>query len=183
MKNSFFILSFFLSINCIGQSDTTKENKKSLPYYIQVCKDVMTDKELVWGSKIILCSEDGKKGFSIRVSFEKKKDEVKYQGLTVISAGIGNCMEKDELIFLFEDDSKYSLKSWQDFNCAGKSYFDLYGKFFDEFNSKKIKAIRLTNGRSYESYTYKPTSTEASYFIEVKQALDNNKIVNVKCDE
>jgi hypothetical protein len=177
-------LLFFYSIFSYSQnnSDTTEQNKKNLEYYIEYCKDLMTDKEYAFGSKILMCSDDGKKGFSIRISWNYKKGKISYSGITVRSVGIGSCNEKDELIFLFEDDSKYTLKAWNDFNCEGKSYFDLYYKYFDEFNNKKIKAIRFTNGRSYDSYTYKPTQKEQEYFIEAKRALDNKMFVSTSCD-
>lgn len=139
-------------------------------------KDIMTDKEYVMPSENLLCSENGKQGFLIKPVFDiSKSGTIKYTGLIVQSAGIGGCMENDDIIFLFEDGTKVSSKSWNDFNCKGMSYFDFYQKLLPDLN-KKIKAIRLTNGRSYDSYTYElKTDAEKNYFIYMNQLLTNQK--------
>ena len=138
-------------------------------------KDVMTDKEYISSSKTLLCSDDGKKGFFIEVLFNIKNGVVSYSTFYTKSSGVGGCMENDELIFLFEDDTKLVVKSWQKFNCKGTSYFDLYGKLITNLN-KKIKAIRLTNGRSFESFTYLlKTEDEKNYFIYINELLVNQK--------
>lgn len=139
-------------------------------------KDVMTDKEYITPSEYLLCSEDGKKGFIIKTTFDiSKSGIIQYSGFIIQSAGIGGCMENDEVIILFEDGTKISSKSWNDFNCKGVSYFDLYQKLLKDLN-KKIKAIRLTNGRSYESYTYElKTDDEKNYFIYINELIINQK--------
>ena len=165
------------------QGDTTKDNKSSLPYYIEICKDKMTDKEYAFGSKMLICSETGEKGFKIRISWDNKKGKVSYNSLVVFFLGTGNCNENNELIFLFEDNTKYSLKSWNEWNCNGTSYFDSYHKSFDKLNTKKIKVIRFINGRTLDSYTYTLLEKEQSFFIEAKKAFDENKFVSIKCDD
>lgn len=180
------MISSLLLIHCFTFSqsgDTTKATKKNLEYYIEICKDIMNDKEYAFGSKSLICSENGKKGFSIRITWKIKNKNVDYQGLNIKSVDIGNCNENDELLFLFDDNSKFSMKSWNKFNCDGDSYFDLYSKNLDDFSSKKVAAIRFVNGRSFESYTYKLTDKEQSYFIDAKKAFESKKFVQVKCDD
>lgn len=182
----FFATLFSLSTKAniyTSTLDTTKESKKKLEYYIEICKDKMTDKEYAFGSKSLLCSSDGKKGFFLRVDWESKNGEVTYNGLTVKSAGIGTCNENDILYFLFDDDSKVKMTTWNKFNCEGNSYFDLYYKQFDEINSKKMKSIRFTNGRSFDSFTYDLTTAEQNFFIEAKKALVEKKFVPITCDK
>ncbi|MES2004291.1 MAG: hypothetical protein V4450_07205 [Bacteroidota bacterium] len=162
--------------------DTTDADKKSLPFYIETCVDKMTDKSYAFGSKSMLCSDDGKKGFIVRVGFNLKKDQVNYSGLTVKSAQIGSCVDKSTLIFLFEDDTKTTATAWNDFNCDGNSYFDFNGKMINELSQKKLKSIRFTNGRTFDSFTYDVPEKDRSFFIEAKNALDQKRFVPGKCN-
>lgn len=144
----------------------------SKPDSIHYEKDLMTDKEYVMFYESLLCSEDGKIGFLLDVGLEIKNGVVKYSGIIVKSAGIGSCNEKDQLIFLFEDGTKYSMTSWNDFNCKGSSWFDLYKKEFNQFNTKKVTHIRFTNGRSYDSFTYTLKPDEQEYFIKCLELIN-----------
>jgi hypothetical protein len=151
-------------------------------FKIYVCKDVMTDKEYAFGSEDLLCSNDGKNGFNIHIFFNNKNGAVSYSGLMVNSAGLGRCFEKDELFILFDDGTKVSYKSWNDFNCEGKSYFDLYGKYLDDLSEKNIKAIRFQNGRTSESFTYVLKGSESSFFIRAKKCLDSKIYSQGNCN-
>jgi len=137
-------------------------------------KDVMTDKESVSISDVLMCSEDGKKGFIVMVSLNLKDGIVNYNGLIVKSAYVGGCHENDTLILLFDDDTKVTLSMWNKFNCDGSSYFDFYKKEFESFSTKKVKAIRLSNGRTYDSYTYVLKPSEQTYFIDVAALIKAN---------
>jgi hypothetical protein len=170
------ILILFCSFKLFSQANNDTS------YYIELCQDKMTDKKYAFGSKNLLCTENGKKGFRISITWNNKEGEITYNGFTVNSAGIGSCNENDEIIFLYIDDSKSKLTSWNKFNCEGKSYFDLYGKSLDEISSKKVKAIRFMNGRSYESYTHNLTEKDQSYFINARIALENKFFRNTSCD-
>lgn len=185
MKN--FILYIFLSFSFSAfsqqKSDTTKEDKKTLPYYIQTCTDKMTDKSYAFGSKYLMCADGGaKKGFFITVSFTNKKGEVSYSGLSVVSDGIGSCVENSTLIFLFDDDTKFQVGAWNKFNCEGNSYMDWQGKSFDDIFGKKVKTIRFTNGRTQDSFTYTLPEKDQNFFVEVASALSEKRIVPGSCD-
>ena len=185
MRNLFFTLLVVFPSFIFAQqkADTTKVSKKLLTYYIETCTDKMTDKSYAFGNKNLLCSEDGKKGFIISVTWNYQNGgDVTYNGLSVTSAGIGNCVENSTLIFLFEDDTKEQVAAWNKFNCEGNSYMDWKGASFDKITKKKIKAIRFQNGRSYDSYTYNLAPKEQSYFIEVASALSEKRIVAGGCD-
>ena len=147
----------------------------------------MTDKEYFFIKKNLLCSKDSKIGFTISVNLkgvlnENKEKQIVYTGLSVRSAGIGSCVENNSLIFLFEDSTKVTLTSWNDFNCKGNSYFDLRGKEFEKFSTKKIKAIRFQNGRTYETYTYVLMPEQKDYFITIAELIKLNKSVEAPCD-
>lgn len=164
------ILGALLLLSTLGFS----QNTLKLNYQ----KDVMDGKEYISISKSLLCSDDGKKGFFIEPFFKINNGVISYTNTYVKSAGIGSCMEGDELIVLFEDETKLILNSWQSFNCKGTSYFDLKGTELSNLN-KRVKAIRLTNGRTYESYTYVlKTEYEKNYFIYVNELLLNQKYEN-----
>ena len=52
MKTIFTILMLFSTLFLYSQkSDTTIESKKSLPYYIELLNDKMTDENYAFGSK------------------------------------------------------------------------------------------------------------------------------------
>lgn len=179
-------IALVIAINCNAQNDSIAplDTIISEPYYIKKCTDIMSGKKYVFGSKKLICSEDGKTGFSIRISWDDKNGLIKYSGLSLVHVNIGNCSENDKLIILFEDDSKIELTSWQSFNCEGNSYFDFANNKFGSLNTKKIKAIRFTNGKSFDSYTYKIVNEdEATFFIQAKKALLGNNIKEVSCDD
>jgi hypothetical protein len=177
MKYIAFSLLLFVALNLNAQT----EIKKSEPYSIEVWQDKMEDKSYATGSKVLMCSDDGKKGFFIRIMWENKGNgKISYNGLSVKSAKIGNCVEKSTLIFLFEDETKFLLTAFNDFNCEGDSYFDWKKEAFKELSSKKIVAIRFTNGRTFDSFTYNVPEKDQSYFIEAREAIELNRITNKK---
>jgi hypothetical protein len=145
---------------------------QSKPDSIHYEKDIMTDKEYAIFYESLLCSNDGKVGFLLTIGLEIKNGDVVYSGIRVGSAGIGTCNEKDQLIFLFEDGTKYTITSWNDFNCKGNSWFDLYHKEFNNFNTKKVTHIRFVNGRSYDSFTYQLKPDEQGYFIKCLKLMN-----------
>lgn len=156
---------------CHAQSvDTTK-------FHIRHVVDRMTDKDYYIASIGLVCSPDGKKGFRIKPDFLARRGPVAYNGLSVISVGIGNCVENCELIFLFEDGTKVNSTSWNKFNCDGNSYFD-YNKTLLDKMAKPLKAVRFTNGNGFESYTHSVEAKNKNYFIEVKNAIDNQMVID-----
>jgi len=63
------------------------------------------------GSYPLVCNKTGKKDFIIDPLWRNYKNEILFNGLSVKTINLGNCVEKDELLFLFSDNSKLSLKS------------------------------------------------------------------------
>ena len=182
-KAFFVVLLFFSSILFAQQkSDTTKENKRLLPYYIETCIDKMTDKPQAHGSKYLMCTDGKEKAFAVSFIWTYNGEEVSYFGINVYSQGIGNCVESSILILLFEDDTKLQLSAWNAFNCDGSSFMDWKGRQFDKIVSQKVKTIRFQNGRTMDSYTYDLSPDEQSYFMEAGNAFYGKRIVSGRCD-
>jgi hypothetical protein len=150
-------------------------------FVIEHCIDKMTDREYFLSTKNFVCANTQKtQGFVITNSFKGVDGKLEQNGFILKNIGIGNCDENDELIFLFDDESKITITSWNKFNCDGKAYFNLRDSEYDLLKSKKVTAIRFKNGYSYESLTYTLKREEQGFFINV---YSNNVIKEVNCDK
>jgi hypothetical protein len=98
----------------------------------------------------------------------------------VTMVGIGTCNENDEIIILFENGEKITKKSWKKFNCNGEAYFNLTDKEIDLLKKIPMSKIRMSNGRSYDSYTGDVKTKDKRYFIQLFYALDNNLVTEKK---
>ena len=184
MNYTLTLLLVFASISAIAQKkDTTELSRQNLPYYIITCTDKMTDISHAQNSKILICSNDNKKGFAIGINWDFSDGKnIYFNGLIVKSFGIGQCVENSKLFILFEDDTKIQLKASNEFNCIGNSHMDDGGSSFDTLTSKKVKAIRFQNGRTNEYFIYDLKKREQSYFIEVASAQKEKRIISGDCN-
>lgn len=150
-------------------------------FVIEHCIDKMTDREYFLSTKNFVGANSQKtQGFVITNSFKGVDGKLEQNGIILKNIGIGNCDEKDELIFLFDDETKITITSWNKFNCDGKAYFSLTDNEYDMLKSKKVTAIRFKNGYSYESLTYTLKKEEQGFFVNV---YSNNVIKEVNCDK
>jgi hypothetical protein len=150
------------------------------PFVIEHCIDKMTDKEYFLSSKNFVCANSQKtEGFVITNAFKSVDGKLQQNGIILKNIGIGNCDEKDELIFLFEDNSKITITAWNKFNCEGRAYFDLSENDLNLLKSKKVNAIRFKNGYSSESLTYSLKKEEQSFFVNV---YSNFIVKEINCD-
>jgi hypothetical protein len=162
MKKLVLISILFIVVNVFAQ------NNVKILYH----EDVMTDKEYIYTNESLLSLEGKKVGFIVKPSFEIKNGVFEYSGIIVESTGIGTCLQKDDLTILFEDSTKITLKSYSKFNCKGISKFDLSGTELNKL-TKRIKAVRFLNGRSFESLTILlEKEKDKTFFIDVKRAID-----------
>jgi len=148
--------------------------------YLLKQTDAMTEKTYVFGSRRIICSdESGDIGFIISTHIDYKK--MKFEMITAQMVGIGTCNEKDYIIILFENGEKVTLLSWNEFNCKGIAYFNLFDKRAIELlRTQPMSKIRMTNGRSNESYTSDVKVGDKRYFMQIFYALDNKLITEIK---
>jgi hypothetical protein len=123
---------------------------------------------------------DGNKGFTVSVFFKKPKEKIVYQGLAINSNRFGGCVEDAILYILFQDGTKLQVKQWNDFNCEGNIYLDFNKTELKKLN-KPIKAVKLVNGRGYESFDKTFTDEQdVNYFTNVLDALNNQRVIEVK---
>jgi hypothetical protein len=137
--------------------------------------DEMTDEIYYTVSEGLVCAnEESTIGFRIDANITIKNSSRVIKNIIVKLVGLERCNEKNTLIILFDNGEKITLTSWNKFNCKGTAYFSLDSKTIEALKYNEISKIRITNGRSFKSYTnelkYK------SYFIELFEAL--NKINN-----
>jgi hypothetical protein len=97
--------------------------------------------------------------------------------------GIKGCVDEGSTLdVIFENGEKTQLISWKKFNCDGVNYFEIKGKE-DLFKTNKIKGIKFTNKRDYESMIIKENMDEngSSYFMNILLELDkiNNGEVSI----
>lgn len=172
MKNNIMVVLFTLvTMVSFGQAKQVSYKTPSNPIKLEYEKDEFTGKEYLFVSSNLLVSDDGKKGFFLRPSMKKENGKWIYSYIAGKQVGIGSCNEEDKLYFIFDDDTKFQMEGWRDFNCDGNIGFDLYGKFLDNLQ-KPIKAIKYVNGRTFDSYQKVLTKPEEkNYFINFYNAL------------
>lgn len=148
--------------------------------YVAKLTDDMEDKTYYFPSRKMICASDDKKtGFTLSAFLTYKGDEINVNELKVKSVNIGSCNEKDELIILFEDDTKIKVISWNDFNCKGDSWFALSKSDKEKLSTIKMKKIKFQNGRTFESFT-KELTEDNDYFIQLFNATKNKIIKEEK---
>lgn len=152
--------------------------------YVVEQKDEMTDKVYYYPSRQMLCQNPDLKSQGFAVSFfigRNKRDVLEVNELKIKVIGVGSCHEKDEVIFLMEDESKVKASMWNDFNCDGKVWCQVSDSDKEIMATKKVSKIRIQNGRTFESYTH-VISDEAdkSYFIQLFLAVKNQTIKTSK---
>jgi hypothetical protein len=173
MKKLLLNLVLLISLSTFSQTTT--------PFVIEHCNDKMTDKEYYLPQRKLICANPEKtKGFTIMPNFRAENGKMINSGFICKNVNIGSCDENDNLIILFEDETKLTLFSWNKFNCDGNAYFDFSSKQLKELSTKKVNTIRFTNGRSYESLTITLSDDQKDYFI---RAYTNNKIIEVDCSK
>lgn len=143
--------------------------------YVIKESDAMSGETYVYGNRsFIVANDESTKGFKVDTYI---KSDLSFGMITVKMVNIGNCNENDEIIILFENGEKITKKSWKKFNCDGEAYFNLSESDIQVLRTQPISKIRMTNGRTYDSYTGDVKSKDKRYFIQLFYALDNKLFV------
>lgn len=161
MKNLLLIAFAFVSFQALAQVKIEKEI------------DDMTEEVSYYVSHLfVVANDDNTQGITIKAMLKEDKTAGKIysDGWIVMSYNLGGCNENNELIFLFEDGSKFSIKSWSKFRCKNYSFFSLTLEEEAMISSKKISKVRFTNGYTFDSYTGAPVN--GNFFIQVYDALE-----------
>lgn len=154
------------------KTEAANENSAG-EYYVAKHVDDMTDKIYYYSSKKLICQNKAKKeGFALSYQIDGKTDEtVKVSGLSLKVVGL-DCLENTELLFLFDDNSKLSIRSWNKFNCKGNAWYQLNSSQIKQLSSKSIKKIRVQNGRNYKSSTHELEDQDKHYLIKMYKSVE-----------
>jgi hypothetical protein len=163
------LMMCFMTITLFAQPDSV---------YVIKSSDAMSGKTYIYGSKnFVVTNETKDKGFIVDTYIN---DNLSLQMITVVMVGIGSCNENDEIIILFENGEKIVKKSWKSFNCDGEAYFNINELEMKLLRTLPMAKIRMTNGRSFDSYTGDVIAKDKRYFIQLLYALDNKLILEKK---
>jgi len=154
-----------------------------------ICKtvDEFTDKVSVSTVETVILYEDGgdmrSEGLVAILFLNDDKGKIKQSTLYMKFLGIKGCVDEGSTLdVIFENGEKTQLVNWKDFDCEGKNYFSLKNKE-DLFKNNKIKAIKYTNKRNYDTMIVKTNMDEkgSSYIMNTLLELDkiNNGEVSV----
>ena len=137
-------------------------------------RDAMDGREYTFTSRAFLVANSERdRGFRVDVHI---RDGLSFGFLTVEMFGIGACNEHDEIILLLANGEKIKKRSWKGFNCKGDAYFYLSHSEINLLRKVPLSKIRVTNMRSFESYTGEVKEADRRYFIQVFHALDNGLV-------
>jgi hypothetical protein len=179
------LLLAFAPLFMFGFTSETKTNSTMYPdslsvdtsYKIYELVDEMTDKVYYTANrKLILANDEKTKGFSLRLDIEKNKDgKLEGTGILASLVGLGSCCEKVELIVMFEDQTKFSLLSWNKFNCKGDAWFFIKETHIKQLSEKKLLRIRIRNGFTGDMFTQDVESNSKNYFMNFFRLISLNK--------
>jgi hypothetical protein len=178
-KTIILISSLILSFNAYTQTKTKKDVDS---VYIVKSVDDMTDKTYYFPTfKIPLINKTENQGLGISAFIDEKEydNSIYIKDLDVKSINVGGCVEKSEIIFLFEDGSKINLISWNKFNCDGNSWFEIPESDAEVLATKELRKVKFINGRSYDSFTLEVPANRRRYFIQLYDAVKNNRVVTI----
>jgi hypothetical protein len=173
------ISSVILSFNAYTQTKTKKDVDS---VYIVKSVDDMTDKTYYFPNfKIPLIDKAQNKGLGISAFIDEKEydNSIYIKDLDVKSINVGGCVEKSEIIFLFEDGTKINIISWNKFNCDGNSWFEIPQSDAEILSTKELKKVKFINGRTYDSFTLEVPANRRRYFIQLYDAVKNNRVVTI----
>jgi|688.fasta_scaffold38852_9 hypothetical protein len=141
--------------------------------YVVEQKDEMTDKVYYYPSRQLLCqnADNKSQGFSISFFIDKTKKGLEVAEIKMKVIGVGSCHEKDEVIFLMEDETKIKGTMWNEFTCDGKVWCKVSDSDKEILATKKVSKIRIQNGRTFESYTHTLADGDKNYFIQLISAV------------
>ena len=161
MKKTILIIAIALgAINVQAQTDSA---------YVYYWEDTMEDKTYYMTSyDLVVANEDRSRGAKLTIHLTGDK----FGFLTAKLIGLGNCVEDNKIIILFEDGTKINLASWNDFNCDGNAYLNLTPEQLTKLTTLEVKTIRVTNGYNHNSVTSSEI-TNPRYFIQLIYAINN----------
>jgi hypothetical protein len=150
--------------------------QKDSVYLIKEVDELSDEVYFYANRRFVVSNKDNSVGFIVDAYIGEK---ITFDMITVKMVNIGSCNEKDEIIILLDNGKKIIKTSWKKFNCDGETYFDLTKEDIQLLRESELNTIRMTNGRTYDSYTGKVNQKDKRYFIQLIYALDN-KLITIK---
>ena len=157
------------------ETSTSEETLlKDNDIFIYKIVDEFTDEYFyMFSKKLVLIDEEKNQGFNMNFGMDIEKTIA--NGLNAVIVGL-ECLEDVEVNFLFEDASKFAIKSWNDFNCDGNAWFNLSLEEIDMLGNKSLSKIRVRNGRNFESMTFTLDGEDKQYFRKAYNSIVNKDI-------
>jgi len=160
------IIILFFPLSSFAQSD----------FRIDLCNESGPDLHSGVSSKPLLCVKDKNTEFGLMFAFREQKDSVWYEGMMVMSKGIGQNIDSAQLEFAFEDGEILALRAWMNVGYTTCSHFDYSKEYFGKLLEKKLINMKYTNLGTGEYISYDLKENQFNFFVEVKDAIDKKKI-------
>lgn len=163
-----FLLNIVMMLVSVSYAQVTKP-----AYLIKVYDSMDKSTFIAPNRKMVVSNEESTQGFSLTIIFSSK--------ITILTTmvGIGNCNEDDKLLILFDNGERLELTSWKDFNCEGESYFTVNTNSKAILMASPMSKIRITNGRTFDSFTGDVETHNKNYFIDLFRCNDTKTYVNI----
>jgi len=162
MKKTIFILTFLITSFAFAQ------DKPVDTAFLYVVKDDLEGTQFFTPSyDMVIANNERTEGAKLSMHL---KTDGSFSFITAKLIGLGNCVEDSELIILFSNSEKMSIKSWNKFNCKGNAYFSLSKKQELLLSTQELKTIRIRNGETYKSVTSSDFSNPR-YYIQLFSAI------------
>lgn len=173
------LLLTLLMVTYSQNTDSITESKVTESKLISKSVDEFTDKVSYSTRGMVFYADGGDmktEGMVMEVFLKNKKGKLNSGTVYLKAAGMKGCIDEGStLIVMFENGEKTTLTNWNDFNCKGINYFSLSGKE-DLFKNNKIKALKYTNKRTYESMVIKNNITDDNKTHLMNLLLEIDKI-------
>jgi len=171
------LLSALCMFSYSQQTDSTKQEQIKESEIICKSVDEFTDEVDFYADGSILYKDGGDmktQGIVLQLFLKQKKRKLQAGTLYLKVAGMRGCIDEGStLIVMFENGEKTTLVNWNSFNCKGTNYFSISDKL-ELFKNNKIKAIKYTNTKTYESMVVKDNinSSNESFIMDMLSEID-----------
>ncbi len=144
MKKVLISMFVLISISMFAQDDCSKWTKTH--------EDKVSGKKYTVGKEPIIVSDDGTYGMGITIMQGQKSIIL---NITATAVGVNRCVEEGaEVIFLFTDGTRTTVKTDNDFNCKSDAtiyFLDIFGKAnqYEQLTTKDVDIIRVYKSSGY----------------------------------
>lgn len=164
--NKILILAILIGTSITASfAQTTKIDSA---YVIKETDEMSGKTSLYSNRKFVVSNSESTKGFTVDLFIN---EDSSFNDLFVTMVNIGSCNENDEIIILFENGEKITAKSWKKFNCEGECYFKLTASDIQLLRTQPMSKIRMTNGRTFDSFTGDVKKKDKRYFIQLFRTI------------